>query len=100
MNEIYPEGSVVICVKIHDLGRDPLPPERVVCQRRSEMGFEATVKELRRDALGEFWLWPRSNDPNFQQPWKLPKPNEHDHNDDIQIVALVVGMYRPEPIAI
>lgn len=96
MNEVYPEGAVIICVKLIDLGREPRHGERVVVQRRSDLGFEATVKEFRQDPDGTFWLWPRSTDPNFQQPWRLPKPDEYDDNEDIRLVALVIGSYRPE----
>lgn len=100
MNELYPPGSRVICVQYIHLGRNPRPGERVVCQRRSEMGYEATIKELRLDADGQWWLWPRSTDPNFQQPWKLPAldtENDFD-NEDITIVGLVIMGIRPEPI--
>lgn len=96
MNELYPPGSIITCVKLIDLGRDPRPGEKVICQRRTDLGFEATVKELRLDESGVYWLWPRSSDPNFQQPLRLPPPNEADENEDVRLVALVVGSYRPE----
>jgi SOS-response transcriptional repressor LexA len=99
MNEIYPPGSIVICVNLIELERDPLPGEKVIVQRHRPDGLiEATVKELRQDATGQYWLWPRSNHPEFQQPWKLPKPDEIDQSDTIQITGLVIGSYRPEAI--
>ncbi len=100
MNEIYPDGSIAICVNLIELGRDPKPGQRVVVLRRSnagaDIGFEATIKELRRDDAGDYWLWPRSTDPNFQTPWKLQHEYAHDDNEDIRIVSLVIGSYRPE----
>ncbi len=98
MNLLYPPDTVIVCVNLIELGRDPEPGDRVVCLRRHEHGgeWEATVKELRRDPAGEYWLWPRSSDPNFQQPWRLPKPDSTDENDDIRLVAKVIGSYRPE----
>lgn len=98
MDELYPPGSIVVCVKLIDLGRDPRPGERVIVQRRSDLGVEATVKELRQDEHGTYWLWPRSRHPEFQQPWKLQHNGEPDQAgvDGLQIVALVVGSYRPE----
>lgn len=98
MNEEYPEGSVVICVRLFELGRDPVHGEHVICQRRSSEGVETTIKELRRGDDGSFWLWPRSSDPNFQAPWHLAPPRQDDDNDDVRIVALVVGSYKPRPM--
>lgn len=96
MNELYPHGSIVVCVKLLDIGRDPKPSERVIVQRHSHEGFEATIKELRIDDEKRFWLWPRSNDPNFQQPWRLPLNDEDRDSEEISVVALVIGSYRPE----
>ena len=99
MNEVYPHGSVVVCVKLMDLGQDPEPGQRVVCLRRSETGdlYEATVKELRRHSNGSYWLWPRSTNPEFQQPWRLPPAADHDFdNEDIRVLALVVGTFKFE----
>lgn len=98
MNRVYPHGSIVVVVKLLDLGRDPLPGERVVCVRRGpDDGFEATVKELQRDPDGVYWLWPRSDHPEFQQPWRLPRTEDADFDgEDVSLQALVIGSYRPE----
>lgn len=98
MNEIYPDGSIIVCANFMDLGFDPKPGNRVVVLRRSphDHECEATVKELRRDAAGDYWLWPRSTDPNFQTPWKLRHELAVDDNEDVRIVALVTGSFRPE----
>jgi len=96
MNELYPDGSVVVCVKLIDIGRDPKPFDRVIVQRRAGDGYEATVKELRIDADNNAWLWPRSTDPNFQQPWRVPASDADHDGEDITVVALVIGSYRPE----
>ncbi len=96
MNELYPDGSVVICVKFIDLGRDPRDGERVIVQRRVGTEWEATVKELRQHADGSWWLWPRSSSPEFQQPWRLDHDGD-DWNDNLQVVAKVIGCVRLEP---
>lgn len=97
MNELYPEGTILVCIGILDYARDPTSGKKVIVQcRRSDGRIEATVKELRQDAAGKYWLWPRSSDPAFQQPWPIPKPNDFDDNDDIRIMAVVIGSYRPE----
>jgi len=97
MNIPYPEGSVVICVSLIHLGRDPQPGEHVVCSRTSDQGIEATIKELRKDEAGAYWLWPMSTHPSFQQPWKLPTVDEHADSDHIRITALVIGAVKPSP---
>jgi len=97
MNEVYPEGSIVVCVNLKDLGREPRPGERVIVERHGASGLvEITVKELRRDESGDYWLWPRSTHPAFQQPWKWPQPQDEHSGEDIQVIALVIGSYRPE----
>lgn len=97
MNELYPDGSIVICVKLVDAGVELKNGQRVVVQRTSPSGMEATIKELRIDDQGVWWLWPRSTDPNFQQPWRLPKADDpHNTDEEIAIIAVVVASYRPE----
>lgn len=98
MNMIYPEGTVVVCVSCHELARAPAIGDRVVVLRGDPASdqFEATVKELRSDENGAFWLWPRSSDPNFQTPWRMPNGETDDADQEIKIVAKVIGSYRPE----
>lgn len=72
MDRLYPEGTIVIVVRFSDLARGPETGERVVCLRRSGTGeFEATIKQYELDPRGRHLLWPRSTDPEFQQPFVL-----------------------------
>lgn len=73
MDRLYPDGTVVVCVRFLDIARQPKPGERVICERRSSKtgDFEATVKEYQRDDDGRHVLWPRSSKPEFQQPFIL-----------------------------
>jgi repressor LexA len=105
MNLVYPEGSIVVVVSVIDLAEDGYEPksgQRVIVQRSNDLGqVEATVKELQIDGEGHAWLWPRSDHPQFQQPWKVPETwqgsGEFDENaDNLRITALVIGSYRPE----
>ncbi|MSO55016.1 MAG: LexA family transcriptional regulator [Rhodospirillales bacterium] len=92
MNNIFPAGSIVICVKFMDLDRQPRDKEYVVVRRRRTDGLmEATVKQyvLHGDKP---WLWPRSTDPAFQQPLDV---KSHGEDDEVVIDALVVGCYQP-----
>lgn len=95
MNLVYPHGSVVFCVKFFHIARDPIPGERVVVQRYAHDQVEATLKEFVVDQDKRRWLWPRSNDPQFQQPWPVPRRGEK-VKEKLEIWALVVGSYKPE----
>ena len=114
MDRLYPAGTIVVCVRFNDIGREPRPGERVICLRRaSSGGYEATIKEYQFDK-GRHVLWPRSNDPEFQQPIVLvgdhvpivgTKILPHGHAEsfsddggcpDIVISALVTQSVKPE----
>lgn len=97
MDRIYPPGTIVVCVNLIDLGRDPRSGERVICYLRARDGtIEATVKEYVVLEDGSRWLWPRSYHPDFQSPLKMPVVESDDDNEDVRVVALVTGSYRPE----
>lgn len=94
MNEIYPEGSVILCVKFDDLGRGPQPEERVVVQRYRKDGLvEVTVKEWTVDDQGRVWLMPRSTHPEYRAPMPLPHPEDGNGTEDVKIWALVIGRF-------
>ena len=118
MNRLYPEGTILICVRFSDLDRMPVSGQRVICLRRSSTGeYEATVKEYEVDERGRHVLWPRSTDPEFQQPIVLDEQHikigsteaglvgtvnagrifDDGGEPDLLLSALVIGAYRPEP---
>lgn len=93
MNRRYPEGSVLICVKLIDMDHEIEPGTRYIIQRRDAAGdHEMTVKELRVDENGNPWLWPDSDHPEHQSPL----PVSGIDGDEIQILAIVVSSYQPE----
>lgn len=111
MDKVYPDGTIVIVVRYSDIGRGPFPGERVVVMRRSATGseFEATLKEYLRDARGRHLFWPRSNDPDYQQPLivegtdivtdrRFPEQIEAKPSagEEVTVSALVLGSYKPE----
>ena len=92
MDLVYPDGTILICVALADPGRTAKSGERIICQRRRGRGeFEITVKEyvVRDD---NHWLVPHSTDPRYQSPTALDPGDA----EDISLVALVIGSYRPE----
>jgi repressor LexA len=97
MNEVYPEGTVLICAKMFDLERNPKPGEKVVAYQVQRDGrVEATVKELRQHEDGSYWLWPRSTDPRFQSPISLPPEDPFTESDGLSLGAIVLYALVPQ----
>jgi phage repressor protein C with HTH and peptisase S24 domain len=95
MDEVYPDGSMIVCIKFMDLGRNPRSGERVVALRSQPSGlYEASVKEFRIDRDGMARLWPRSSHPDFQQP--ITVEDQLAAGETLSITHLVIGSYRPE----
>lgn len=96
MNELYPHGSIVICIDNVQANHDPQPGERVVVRRRRLDGtVEFTIKELMVDAAGDKWLIPRSTDPRYQTAFKAVCDDTMDGDDTAVMVATVVQHVRP-----
>jgi repressor LexA len=105
MNRIFPHGTKLACVRLLDLGDDfELESGKyVVVLRHVDHGLdkmEATVKQYEVDQNRTAWLWPRSDNPEFQSPIKVldtirgELDETVDRNDEIRIWALVIGFYR------
>lgn len=98
MNEVYPEGTIVVCCPIWEYDEALEEEDHVVVQRWENGLVEATVKELRHDPDGQPWLWPRSTHPEHQSPIRLPTNGkwlaETDIQQEVRIVAVVVADYR------
>lgn len=94
MNEVYPAGTILECVSF--LGGAEIENGRrvVVSRRRNGTEFEVTVKEYHRDANGIEWLVPKSRHPEFQMP--IRADDQPPGIDEVQIIGIVVGSYRPE----
>lgn len=98
MNQEYSEGTILVCVPIHDYGHSLQERDHVIVQRWERGQVESTVKELGKSPSGEMWLWPRSNDPAHQTPIALPKNTRENYesagDNQVKIVAVVVADYR------
>lgn len=92
MNELFPDGSYVICAEWGDLG-EPLRNGICVHVERYISGthlVENTLKEIKLGKNGRFLL-PRSTNP-VHKPIPLPE-GEHESNE-IKIRGRVIGAYR------
>lgn len=95
MNLVYPPGTILLCVKLLDLGREPRNGERVIVLRQREGdGSELTVKEFRIEPNGEHRLYPRSTHPAFQEPLQLPKGK--DAGEIIEVQSVVIASVKYE----
>jgi hypothetical protein len=76
MNEVFPHGTIVICVPFIELGRGPIHGERVVVQRFRGGEVEASIKEYRLGSDAVQRLWPLSDHPDHQAPLRLDRLEE------------------------
>lgn len=102
MNRLYPPGTILECIGLYDYDGDFRNGLKVIVHRRSREGLiEATCKEL-QVADGHAWLWPRSDDPEHQQPISVPWPPDPDRGtaddgaESITIEAVVIRSIRDE----
>lgn len=92
MNKLYPDGSVVLCVRVPDV--EPRAGDIVVVSAKRGDLLEATLKELRVDKKGKTSLWPQSTDPKYQKPI-YPEMVGAESVDVIGIVVAGITATRP-----
>jgi SOS-response transcriptional repressor LexA len=91
MDELYKDGSYVICADIWDMGiplKDGLPVH-VEMRRAGGQLVQITIKEI-ATLGGERVLIPRSSNPR----WK-PIPLEGDDATEVIVKGVVIGSYNP-----
>ncbi|MEH6476678.1 MAG: XRE family transcriptional regulator [Sneathiella sp.] len=90
MNMEFAPKSLVICADMIQLNEDPIDGAIYVVDHTHVHGeVESTLKELRIMPDGRKYLWPRSNDPEHQQPIEM---NGND-GESIRLRAKVIGAY-------
>lgn len=93
MDRYYQEGTMAIICPAAEIGvRDG---DHVVVRRRKGMLTETTLKEVVQEP-GGIALWPRSNDPRFQEPIRLSSVRDADEGPEI--IGVVVSSYTIRPI--
>lgn len=89
-NEVYPSGTLVLCVSVASLHRDPENEEFVIVHRRDSKGqYEVTLKQYRIEGTRR-WLVPRSTNPQFSGAIELAGKD----TKFVQAVAVVVGDFH------
>ncbi len=99
MNLVYPEGRYVVVAPPAEAG--VRIGDYVVVERHRAGFVEITLKEFVVDEKGRMALWPRSSDPDFQEPFYLKPMDDLDQTAPM-IVGVVVADYnkRQRPPAI
>lgn len=102
MNLLYPEGTIVLAVRIGDLARAPKSGEKVIVIRQTNGDQEATIKEIEICDDGRVVLWPRSTNPEFSAAIILPSMRgamelpDNGCMPEYWIEGLIIQSIRPE----
>lgn len=90
MDKIYPEGTILICCPAAEAG--VRAGDYVIVQRHKGGLVETTVKEVvpEKDGIA---LWPRSNDPAHQTPFRIKTARDADEGP--AIIAVVITHIPP-----
>ena len=95
MDQVFPEGSVLICLPLYEMRGPVKDGDYVIVHRINPDGlFEATCKQYRL-VDGEMWLAPRSSNPSHM-------PINGDNTGDgvqVEVAAIVFGHYAPQSAA-
>ena len=96
MNLVYPPGRYVVVAPTAEAG--VRPGDYVIVERSRSGLVEITIKQLEVED-GAYVLWPRSSDPEFQEPIRLT--GELGDQDRPRLIGVVVAEYamtrRPPP---
>lgn len=102
MNRLFPPGTVLECIDLHDFHGELEAGNKVIVHRRDKHGhIEATCKEFQLTE-GLAWLWPRSDDPAWQQPISMVWPplaedgSTAEGIESVEIKAVVLRSIRSE----
>lgn len=93
MNRYYPEGTIVVCCPVAEIGIRS--GDHVIVENRRGGMVETTVKEVLQERGGIF-LWPRSDHADYQKPTRWERAEDSD--EGIAITAVVVSSYVIRPV--
>lgn len=95
MNLEFLPGTKLICrYTVFDNG-NLMDDDRVIVERANHDLRELTCKILKFDAEGNAWLHSNSDQPQFQDPWFMGKPDQELHVDtEIRIIGRVIRAVR------
>lgn len=92
MNKIFSDGTTVICISKWDYPRKLQQDNCVIVERTNNGTYESTIKQVSMGQDGKIMLWPRSDDPRFQNPI------EYDENsEETTITGIVINKLEKAP---
>lgn len=92
MNLAFPDPrTILICRRIPFANGDFKPGDYVIAERTAHDLMEYTCKRVEMDDDGFYWLHSESDDPRWQEPWRIGKPDEDFHSDQqVSVIGKVV----------
>lgn len=91
MNQVFPPGIQLICRRVPFGFGELRSGDLVVVERTNHDLREMTCKRLYIDTDGVYWLRSESDQPQFQDPWKVGKPDQDMHVDtEITVIGKVM----------
>jgi len=92
MDQVFPEGTVLVCLPLHAMSGKVKDGDYVVVHRIDLDGrYEATCKQYRLDE-GEMWLAPQSSNPRHMP---IRGDTAAEDGSQIEVTAIVFGHYSP-----
>ena len=90
----YPEGSILVCLPLHEFPRALRSGDHVIVERHENSTVETTVKEIQKGPDLELYLVPRSKNPRYNST-RFPKirPQDDTGMPPIRVSAVVVASY-------
>jgi SOS-response transcriptional repressor LexA len=88
MDKLLADGDIVICVNVAEYDKDIKTGALVIVDRAENGLVESTVKEYELREDGTEYLWPRSNNPDFQSPIRFDTVAKHFDDGGLPPVAI------------
>lgn len=91
MNLAFPPGIKLICRRVPFGNGDFRSGDYVIVERANHDLREMTCKQVEIDGQGVYWLRSCSDQPQFQQPWRIGAPDVDAHDDmEIRVIGKVI----------
>lgn len=91
MNLRFPVGVQLVCRRVPFGNGKFKSGDLVIVERRNHDLRERTCKRIEIDDEGVYWLHSESDQPQFQEPWRIGRPDEASHVDnEINVLGKVL----------
>jgi hypothetical protein len=98
--QIYPDGSLLLCVPLDRADIKITKGRRLLVERFVDRKVEVTVREVQEDLQGNLWLSQRSTDPRYSDAIKLMSEISgrpwRQAGEIFALAGIVIGAFVPE----